>query len=106
LLLLSTSNVCQRVIARVYRAVVGSATLPGLEEAADFGFGTLWFLKTQFLVFKFSVLSSQLLFAFCSPEACRPCYNALPHRSAELLGPQRRISNVVLKPGLPETPAG
>ena len=37
----------------------------------------------------------RLLFA-CT---CPACYNALPSRSQELLGPQKRISIVVLRPG-------
>ncbi len=81
--------------ASVYRAVARSPAVLRLERAAGQGYCHCWSLGNT--SFQFLVLCSQL-FAFCSPCACLPCYNALPYRSKELLGPQKRISIVVLRP--------
>jgi len=89
--------VCWCCFAGGYRAFAWSATVPGLEGAAGQGSCPHWFLGNPVFSLWFSVLS---LFAFCSPGSCPPCYNALPYGSAELLGPQKRISIVVLKSGV------
>jgi hypothetical protein len=96
-----------RFPAGAYRALAWSTTAACLERAAGVAFGLKYlpdrpktlkfdFSKNQFLVFssRFSVG-----FAFYSSRVFTPCYNALPCRSTELLGPQRRISVVVLKLG-------